>query len=114
MSMYVSTPNQDQTFVVDQIKQLIGEEALEDMLDDITGSSQHMIQDVYSENANSIIGDSTPVQYVSGGCPTSIERCVIWVEKPGSNKAYAVNINFTFKELETVETAKYTRSGKTY
>ena len=98
--------------VVDQIKQLIGEDTLENMLDDITASAQDIVQDVYSENATSTY--SKPIQYVSGGDPTSIQRCVIWVEKPGSNKAYAVNVNFTFEELETVETAKYTRTGKTY
>lgn len=109
---YLPTPNQDQTFVVQQIKQLIGEDNLEDMLDDITGSAQYMIQDIYSENATS--EDQKQIPYVSGGDPTSIERCVIWIEKPGTNKAYSVRMNFTFQELENVETAKYTRTGKTY
>lgn len=109
---YLPTPSQDQTFVVDQIKQLIGEDTLEDMLWDISSSAQDIVEDVYSENANSSY--SKPIQYVSSGDPTSIQRCVIWVEKPGANKVYAVNMNFTFEELENVETAKYTRTGKTY
>jgi hypothetical protein len=109
---YLPTPNQDQTYVVDQIKQLIGEDALENMLDDITASAQDIVEHVYSENASD--RHSKPIQYVSGGDPTSIQRCVIWVEKPGTNKAYAVNVNFSFEELENVETAKYTRTGKTY
>lgn len=108
---YLPTPNQDQNFVVDQIKQLIGEDTLEGILGDIIGSAQDIVEDIYSENANSSY--SKPVQYVSSG-KSSLNDCVIWVEKPGTNKAYAVNMNFTFEELENVETAKYTRTGKTY
>jgi len=98
------------------IEDLIGKEQLDGLLDDIVGSSQCLVEDQYSftNRHDPNDPDDRRIKYVYAGDPTS-DACVVWVDNPSSDDAYAVKINFEFiKCVRCKPMQKRLRSGKDY
>lgn len=94
------TTSADQNEVNNRLKieEIIGKENLDGILDDIIGSSQNMVDDVYAEKPlHSSTTNRSPVKNLSAGDSTG--DCVVWIEDPNSDEVYAITINFNYNKL---------------
>lgn len=84
---FVKPRNQSEEKSKQRLEALIGKDNLENILDDIVGSSQSIVEQVYVDKIKNLYaGDMTS------------DNCVIWVNDPTSKRAYGVKINFSFEE----------------
>lgn len=95
--LYVVTDNNNQEQLRTKIEHLIGANTLKDILEDVVGSAQAMIEDVYADDPKS----EKRVANLFSGDPTS-DACLIWVKDPQNGMAYSVKMEFTFHEQRPI------------
>ena len=103
MDLYIDSELQDETANRKAIEDLIGAETLNDVLEDIAGSAQVIIDDQYSEHpVGEYVSDTRkPIKHLVTGDSTS--PFAFCVQKPGSDKGYSVKLTFSFVEYRKVE-----------
>jgi len=100
---YIVTDNQNQSEIRKKIESIIGANNLEAVLDDVVGSAQDMVRDMYQcqDSDGEVIADS-PIQNLYAGDATS-EGCIIWVKDPKTGMAYSAKMEFKYLEHQPIE-----------